>query len=258
MKDCKEFDGQRVLVTGGTRGIGGAIAERFEASGARVAVTSRGSQEGSSSFHIKADLSQAAGVKTVLGAIDDRFGGVDILIHNLGGSSAPAGGFAALTDRDWSEALDLNLLAAVRLDRGLLPGMLERRHGVVLYITSIQRRVPLFEATTAYAAAKAALTVYSKALANEVGGRGVRVNCIAPGYTETESARHLVERLADEAETDLATAQRGLMDSLGGIPLGRPNRPCEVAELAAFLASSRAASIHGTEVTIDGGTVPCL
>ena len=86
----------------------------------------------------------------------------------------------------------------------------------------------------------------------------MRVNSIAPGYTATESARNLVERLAAEGKVDEETAQRGLMESLGGIPIGRPNHPEEVAELVAFLASDRAASIHGTEVTIDGGTIPCV
>src|SRR5437588_591955 len=122
----------------------------------------------------------------------------------------------------------------------------------------MQRRLPLFEATLAYAAAKAALTTYSKGLSKEVGPIGVRVNSVAPGFIETAAAQRLIARLADSSGTDEAGARQGLMDSLGGIPIGRPGRPEEVAELVAFLVSDRAASIHGSEYVIDGGTVPAI
>ena len=118
--------------------------------------------------------------------------------------------------------------------------------------------MPLHEATLAYAAAKAALTTYSKGLANEVGPMGIRVVSVAPGFTETDSAAALIDRLAMSAGTDRATARQGLMDLLGGIPLGRPNRPEEVAELVGFLASERAAAITGAEYVVDGGTLPTI
>ena len=117
------------------------------------------------------------------------------------------------------------------------------------------RVLPLYDATLGYAAAKAALATYSKGLANEVGAKGVRVSAVAPGFTETTAAHRLILRLAKERGVDEKTARQGLMDSLGGVPIGRPNRPEEVAELIAFLVSDRAASIHGTEYVIDGGTV---
>jgi NAD(P)-dependent dehydrogenase (short-subunit alcohol dehydrogenase family) len=187
-----------------------------------------------------------------------RLGGIDIIVHVVGGSSAPAGGFAVLDDGEWQRALDVNLLAAVRLDRGLLPAMLEQRSGVIVHITSIQSRLPLPDATIAYAAAKAALANYSKGLSKEVSPKGIRVVRVSPGWVETDGAVGLVTELAAKQRTDYDGARKILMDSLGGIPIGRPAQPSEVADLVAFLASPRAASITGTEYVIDGGTVPTV
>jgi len=150
----------------------------------------------------------------------------------------------------------LNLMPAVRLDRALLPSMLAQHAGVIVHVTSIQHELPLPESTTAYAAAKAALSTYSKALSKEVSPKGVRVVRVSPGWVETEAAVALAERLANEAGTDYAGGQQIIMRSLGGIPLGRPATPREVADLIAFVASPRAGSITGTEYVIDGGTVP--
>ena len=136
--------------------------------------------------------------------------------------------------------------------------MLKQGSGVIIHVSSIQRRLPLFEATLAYAAAKAALTTYSKGLSKEVGPRGIRVNTVAPGFIETTAAHRLIMRLADQAGTDESKARQDLIDTMGGIPIGRPGRPEEVAELVAFLVSDRAASIHGSEYVIDGGTIPAV
>jgi NAD(P)-dependent dehydrogenase (short-subunit alcohol dehydrogenase family) len=258
---ANEFIRKRALVTGGTSGIGEAVARRLLDGGAKVITTSRNSKsdhEERDHIFIEADLSTSEGCTKVINEIISRFGGVDILVNVLGASSAPTGGFSVLSDEEWQKELNINLLAAVRLDRGLLPAMIKQGSGVIIHISSIQRRLPLYESTLAYAAAKAALTTYSKGLSNEVGPKGVRVNTVAPGWIETSAAQGLLERMAKQAGTDVEAARQVLMKSLGGIPIGRPGRPEEVAELVAFLVSNRALSINGSEYVIDGGTVPTV
>src|SRR6202158_5943439 len=237
-QEAADFDGKRILVTGGTRGIGGAIVERLIRGGGKVIATARSLPPGGAPDRfVQADISTRAGIDQVVKAITDRLGGLDILIHNVGGSAAPGGGALALSDDDWQHAFDINLFPAVRLDRAFLPSILKQGSGVIIHISSIQRRLPLYEATLAYAAAKAALTNYSKGLSKEVSPKGIRVHTVAQGFTETKAAEALIERLATQAGTDTTVARQSLMNSLGGIPLGRPSRPEEVAELVAFLAS---------------------
>jgi len=258
MSDHRELAGQRALVTGGTRGIGAAVAARLREAGATVLATARTRPDGVAPDEpfVAADIATAEGSAVVANAVTEQLGGIDIIVHVVGGSSAPAGGFAVLDDGEWQRALDQNLFPAVRLDRALLPKMLDQGSGVIIHITSIQRQLPLPESTIAYAAAKAALANYSKGLSKEVSPKGIRVVRVSPGWVETEAAVRLVERLATADGTDYETAQKGLMNSLGGIPIGRPTKPREVADLVAFLVSPRAGTITGTEYVIDGGTVP--
>ena len=136
--------------------------------------------------------------------------------------------------------------------------MIERKSGIVLHISSIQHRLPLYDATLPYAAAKAALRTYSKGLANEVGPKGVRVNTVSPGFIETSGAHGMIVQLAQSSKISEDAARQQIVSMIGGIPIGRPGRPEEVAELVAFLASDRAASIHGTDYVIDGGTMPTV
>jgi NAD(P)-dependent dehydrogenase (short-subunit alcohol dehydrogenase family) len=251
------LEGKRALITSGTRGAGAATVSLFRELGAEVLTAARSRPDTlSDTMFVAADLTTPEGCATLAAAVHERLGGIDIVVHMLGGSSAPAGGFAALGDASWAKELDLNLMAAVRLDRELVPAMVEQGRGVVIHVTSIQRELPLPEATTAYAAAKAALSTYSKSLSKEVSPKGVRVVRVSPGWIETEAAVRLAERLARDAGTDYEGGKRIIMDALGGIPIGRPSTPEEVANLIAFLASDRAGTITGAEYVIDGGTVP--
>jgi NAD(P)-dependent dehydrogenase (short-subunit alcohol dehydrogenase family) len=255
-----ELQGKIALVTGGTKGTGRAIAERLLQAGATVVITARNApeKENSKLHFIAADLSKAEGTEKVADEILAQYGLLDILVNNLGGSETPGGGFAVLTDNDWEQTLQTNLLAPVRLDRAFLPGMLAQKHGVIIHIGSIQARLPLFDSTLPYAAAKAGLVNYSKGLSNEVAPQGVRVLTVSPGWIMTGAAQRMMQRIATSSSITVEQATQNVMDALGGIPFGRPAQPEEVAELVGFLVSPRAAYLTGTEYVIDGGTIPTV
>lgn len=253
------LEGKRALITSGTRGAGAATVDLFRQLGARVLTNARTKPASlGEELFVAADLTTPDGCDALAAAVRDRLGGVDIIVHMLGGSSAPPGGFAALGEAEWQAELALNFMPAVRLDRALLPDMVARGTGVVVHVTSIQRVLPLPQATTGYAAAKAALSAYSKSLSKEVSPKGVRVVRVSPGWIATEASMALAERLAADHGGDIEVGKRMIMEALGGIPLGRPSTPAEVANLIAFLASDRAGSITGSEHVIDGGTVPTV
>ncbi|WP_369228376.1 oxidoreductase [Streptomyces sp. R39] len=267
--------GKRVLVTGGTQGLGAATAVRLIRAGATVLVTARTApkpdaapSEEAQPLFVQADLSTVSGVETVVREVHQRLGGLDVLVTNVG-ATVVDGGFADADDRQWSSILDIALMAAVRLDRALVPGMLAAGRGVVLYITSIHRNMPLTnlraggdktQNSIVLSAAKAALTAYSKGLANEVASGGVRVNTIAPGFILTPALEETADRLAHEAGTDRTTVLGQIANAVypGGIPLGRGVTTGEIAELVAFLSSDRAPAIIGTELVIDGGALPVI
>lgn len=152
-----ELVGKISLVTGGTKGTGKAIAERLKSAGATVIITARNEPEipDDNFYFIASDLNTPEGTEKVINEIKTKFGGLDILINNLGGSNTPGGGFSVLTDENWEQTIQTNLLAPVRLDRGLLPYMIEKKSGVIIHIASIQGRLPLYKSTLPYAAAKA-------------------------------------------------------------------------------------------------------
>lgn len=255
-----ELSGKTALVTGGTKGTGKAIAKRLLSAGATVIITARNQpEEGKDDLHfISADLSMPDGTQKLVEDVLSRFGKLDILVNNLGGSETPAGGFAVLSDKDWEATLHTNLLAPVRLDRGFLPQMIGRGSGVIIHIASIQGRLPLYESTLPYAAAKAGLLNYSKSLSNEVAPKGIRVLTVSPGWIMTDGARRMMERISKNSNISVVEATQSVMDALGGIPYGRPAQPEEVAELVGFLVSPKAGYLTGAEFVIDGGTIPTI
>ncbi|WP_254155970.1 SDR family oxidoreductase [Chryseosolibacter indicus] len=252
------FKGQVALVTGGTKGIGKAIADKLTAAGAQVVVTARTAPTDTSLQNfIAADLTQPDSADRIAKEILNKYGRINIIVNNAGANLSPGGGFSTLSDEHWYNDWQLNFLSIVRINKALLPAMIEQKHGVIINISTGAAKQPIWEMTMSYSSAKAALNVYSKALASEVGSKGIRVNVVSPGVVKTPLMLEFIENLATSSQITVDAAFKAVMDKVG-VAMGRMAEPEEIADLVAFLASPNANYITGANYSVDGGASPTV
>ncbi|RYZ05611.1 MAG: SDR family oxidoreductase [Myxococcales bacterium] len=239
----KELIGRRALVTGGTRGIGAAIAQRLVDAGAKVAVTarSRGEALPRDFAFVAGDVASPAGVAAVAEGALEALGGLDILINNAGGGSGFPQGMTSIPDEEWQAGFALNLFAAIRLTNALLPALRESKAGAIVNVSSGAATMAV-SPIAHYAAAKAALNSYSRTLAVELAASNIRVNVVSPGPVTTPGSRAFSDALG--APPDLFAKK---------IPLGHYGSPEDVAEVVALLVSDRGKWMTGSLVNVDGG-----
>lgn len=247
----QDLAGKRALVTGGSRGIGAAVVRQLLDAGAEVLTTARSatSTVPDGAAFVAADVRSRAGAEALATAAREVLGGVDVLVHNVGGA-APHEGALAIPDEEWQDALDLNFLASVRLDSLLVPGMRERRSGTIVHVSSAAVSTPMGPFLH-YTTAKAALENYSRGLALELAPSGIRVNTVTPGRVATpggEATREQWARLNGAAPAEI--------NADDSPPLGRDGQPGDVAEAVLFLVSGRASWLTGSKLVVDGGEFP--
>jgi len=241
---------KRILITGGTYGIGAGIARRLADEGATVVVAARSANADAPTgvTFIQGDVASAAGARAIADAALDLLGGIDVVVNNAGGTRVYPAGVAAIEADQWQAALDLNFLSAVFVNERLIPAMVAQGSGSIIHVSTAPARAPL-GFLLHYAAAKAALATYSKGLALELAGKGVRVNTVTPGLIRSPGSDRSRQEVADAAGFDPAAM-------VAGIPLGRAGQPADIGEAVAFLVSDRAAYITGVDLAVDGGLKP--
>jgi NAD(P)-dependent dehydrogenase (short-subunit alcohol dehydrogenase family) len=251
------------VVTGASTGIGLAIGQALAVAGAYVFAGARRNRPelqaleaaGSATF-IAADLSTAEGPEALVAAAAER-GGIDILVNNVGAVVPRFGGILSVTDEEWEAALALNVMSAVRTTRAAVPHMLARGGGAIVMIGSVNATLPEWNIVD-YSATKAAMANYAKSLSKEFGPKGIRVNTISPGPVATDLWLAKDGIAAQFAAASGATSDAVVQSVSAGAATGRFTTPREVADLAVFLASDRAANITGSDFRIDGGYVATI
>ena len=248
------------VVTGASRGIGLATVQALTAEGVRVVAAARTitpELKETGALAIPVDLLTPDAPARLIDRATTELGDLDLLVNNVGGGDGEGqtGGFLSFTDQQWQQSLDLNFLAAVRTSRAALPSLLRRR-GALINISSNSARIP-HAGPVPYTAAKAALTAFGKALAEEFGPQGVRVNTISPGAVRT-AMWESPDGYGAELARSMGVTQEQLLAQIPaatGMTIGRLLEPSEVATAVAYLASPSAAGMSGTDLLIDGGSV---
>jgi NAD(P)-dependent dehydrogenase (short-subunit alcohol dehydrogenase family) len=252
------------IVTGASKGIGLAIAQTLAREGARVVAVARDAAplEGLDGITaVAADLTDPDAAEAVVRRATEEHGGVDVLVNNVGAVRLRLDGFLALTDADFAWAMDVNFFTTLRMSRAALGPMVAQGRGSIVNIASVNAFFQPDGATVDYGAAKAAVANLTKALAQELGSSGIRVNAISPGPVETDlwlGDHGVAATVAAMTGVDAATAREQVVAGIGGFATGRFTRPDEVAALAAMLASDTIGNVTGTNVVIDGGLIKTL
>ena len=237
------------IVTGSTGGIGLVVARQLTDEGAVVVSTGRRA-EGPGALHVVADLTQAGEAERVVSETIARFGRVDRLVNNVGGTKIRR--LDELTDADWQASFELNLMSAVRVTRAVLPGMKERGRGAIVNVSSTSAKRPS-GGMPDYSVMKAAMLSFSRLVADLCAGDGIRCNAVTPGPTATEAW------LGDGGLADQQGERSTVLAKVGaGRPLGRLAQPEEIAAVIVFLLSERASYVTGAAWSADGGTVPII
>jgi NAD(P)-dependent dehydrogenase (short-subunit alcohol dehydrogenase family) len=247
------------LVTGGTKGIGKAIADRLSNSGIKVIITARTApaEDTEGQCFIQADLAHPESAELIAAEILEKYGRIDIIVNNAGANLSPGGGFSTLSDEHWNNDWQTNFMSVVRINKALLPAMIGQKSGVVVNISTGAAKLPVWEMTMSYSSAKAALNAYSKALANEVAAHGIRVNVVSPGLVETPLMLEFIQNMAQSSSVTPNEAYHSVMEKLN-VPIGRMAEPDEVASLVAYLVSPEAKYITGVNYSVDGGALPTI
>jgi NAD(P)-dependent dehydrogenase (short-subunit alcohol dehydrogenase family) len=242
-----EFSGRRALITGGSRGIGAAIAQRLIDSGAKVVTSSRSATDDTpaDSTFIPADVRTVDGTKALVEQSIDVLGGLDILVNNAGAARVFPGGATSIPEEEWKDSLDINFLSAVWMTNAAAATLKESSAGAVVNIASTSA----FDAgpiALHYATAKAALLTYTRGMALEFAPAGVRVNAVTPGTVETPGGTEVLQSILDAMGADMDAITQT-------IPLGRRGVTGDIAEMVAFLVSERSSWITGANFMVDGG-----